>query len=300
MRFFLLIFLFSCGPEKADSMPSNPQEKLESKLDLYIELSLKSSDEKGWVDFSCDSVGFNSLLYAVLGGDNALASLDHTGRLWRKWQKTCLKEGKSKATISLDMVVLWLVYVQKHNKWGELNDFIDKMHASNGKIGDHDGSTDGLSRVHAYKTPQVVALAHHVKSQLGGNSSNWQRIDQDWSPKYSYPGHILAWRAWIYAHAKGGMPRKAIDALKKQVEWNENNGLYRAMLSRYDSGYTCPVDILLNEKYFPSDRLPESKDRCSDYLWQRDLGPDYEPCNKGKVHTGLDFIVAAAICTGRL
>lgn len=306
MKHLLLTLLaVSCATaegEKRDPIKKpEPSFGLLSKADAYGIWATSLMDENGWLPFSCDGVGFNSLYYAIYGGDEPLLALDEEGRLWRHWKKDCLATKKSKSTISADMVVMWLVYVLEQNKLPELEKFISKSEKTGWKIGDHDGSVEGLSRIHLVKYPQVISLLYKVRKHLGGKGHKyWEKVPQDWLAKKSYPGHILAWRAWIVAKIQGKMPNAAINALKKQVEYNPKNALYLAMISRYDANYSCPEAILLLESLFPSDRLPTNQDRCSDYLWQRDLGPDYEPCGGHKAHTGLDLIVATAICEGRI
>lgn len=298
MKFLLPIFLLmSCGT--VEKKTEAEEFSLNSKFDLYANLTKEMEDENGWLNFHCDSVGFNSLYMTVAGGRNVLLALDSTGRLWRTVEKQCLKKRKSKSTISLDMVVMWLHWVWENKAWAELNSFIDKMEASNGKIGDHDGSADGLSRIHMYKNPQLMSLVYRVKWRLGGNK-HWSvdKISQSWDPKYGFPGHLLALRAWLYQKINWGkMPSGALKALRKQSEWNPENALFKAMLSVYDSNYKCPTDILSNEQYFPKDRLPTTRDRKTPYLWERDLGSDYKPkSGKSVKHTGLDFMIAASIC----
>ena len=51
----------------------------------------------------------------------------------------------------------------------------------------------------------------------------------------------------------------------------------------------------MDEKLFPSDRLPTATDRCEAYLWQRNGGSDWEPCPRDKLHDGVDFLIAAYI-----
>jgi hypothetical protein len=52
----------------------------------------------------------------------------------------------------------------------------------------------------------------------------------------------------------------------------------------------------MDETLFPSDRLPQPKDRCEEYLWQRDdLPKDWAACDTIGVHDGVDFLIAAKI-----
>lgn len=319
MKFFILLIAFTACGSSVDvgheEGVETPYPEVAEKFDLYFEQALSLTDEEGFVTAACDSLLFTSLLYAFVVGDGQdipMKAMDDTGRLWRTWERSCLRtyletgQGGSRATISLDMVLGWLIWVKAHGKWWELNRFIDYMESVGGKIGDHDGTPTGLSRIHVYKTPQFHALLYHLRKNLGGNG-HWTTQSpihvQSWDPKYSYPGHLQSLRALLWAKMFGKVPQRVIDVLKQQLEWNPKNALYQALLHKFGQPYECPVKILMDERLFPNDRLPTTHERCSGYLWERDPGKDYEPCRtdeEPEVHPGVDFIVAAGICLGRL
>ncbi len=81
-----------------------------------------------------------------------------------------------------------------------------------------------------------------------------------------------------------------------------NNAWFAAVAGLYSGDQTHTVEMLLDPRYCPDDRLPESKDRCEPWLWQRDEQPkDWEPCpNERKTHSGGDCALSMAVALGGL
>lgn len=302
MRYFVVaIILFSCSTSTPSKEQKTVSEELKEKFDRYRVLAIATTDSEGFVKQSCDSLLFTSLLYSLTDFSLIpMKAMDNTGRLWRTWRKTCLKEGRSKSTISPDNIIPWLIWAKKHDRWHELNRFIDYAESVGFKVGDHDGSADGISRVHLMRTPQVIALMYRLRENLGGNGSYWTKVPQTWDPKYSFPGHLLSLRVLLWGLMYGNIPGDAVNALRKQIEWNDRNAMFKAILFKYGHREECPYEDLFDENLFPADRLPSKSNRCTPYLWERDPGGDYEPCPGDEVHPGVDFLIAAGICLGEI
>jgi hypothetical protein len=96
---------------------------------------------------------------------------------------------------------------------------------------------------------------------------------------------------------KNGMDLTDYETLRRYVEESPRNALMHALYHKYKDGdQSKTIAILMDETLFPSDRLPHPKDRCEEYLWQRDdLPKDWQPCDKQGVHDGVDFLLAAFV-----
>ena len=83
------------------------------------------------------------------------------------------------------------------------------------------------------------------------------------------------------------------DRIVDHYERNPDNALFAVAYHKIKDGdYSEPTATLLNERYFPADRLPTSKDRCTEYLWQRENDDDWESCKDKETHSGTDFLFA--------
>lgn len=90
--------------------------------------------------------------------------------------------------------------------------------------------------------------------------------------------------------------------ITEMVERHPTNAFFQAIKGIYTGDQAPATALLLNESYWPADRLPASKDRCTDWLNQREDAPrDWAPCpEEAKTHSGGDFLSASAIVLGRL
>jgi len=95
---------------------------------------------------------------------------------------------------------------------------------------------------------------------------------------------------------RGGISEADYELLRIYQNESPNNALIKALYHKYkDGNQDETIAILLNTSLFPEDRLPNAKDRCEEYLWQRNPGPDWQPCDSNKIHDGVDFLFAAFV-----
>lgn len=100
----------------------------------------------------------------------------------------------------------------------------------------------------------------------------------------------------------GGVSDVEMAVLRDQAARQHRNALFQAFLHKFTDGdQQTAIAVASDEKLFPSDRLPTSCDRSASYLWERDVGPDWEPgAVPCKVWSGTDLIFLVAILSGQI
>jgi hypothetical protein len=88
--------------------------------------------------------------------------------------------------------------------------------------------------------------------------------------------------------------------INEMVERHPSNAFFQAIKGLYTGDQSVATELLLNEAWWPADRLPTTDDRCDDWITQRDEGDDWLPCpERNKTHSGGDFLFAAALVLGK-
>ena len=205
------------------------------------------------------------------------------GRWYRNPGKRCYDDGQSKSDISKDMFVMLLPYLYASGDKQNIQEIYD--------YGQKNGWAMGrgyLSRT--LLTPPLIFLLEQMLGRWGIES------DIKETTKAGFEKHLDA----IYLINKW-MVNKSIDSLqlaqiKQYKDENPSNALMQAIYHKFTDGdQSDAIAILLDESLFPRDRLPTAKDRCEEYLWQRNYGDDWKPCDSDKVHDGVDYLVAAYV-----
>jgi len=115
--------------------------------------------------------------------------------------------------------------------------------------------------------------------------------------KAGFEKHLDVVNWYSQTLVKGNMDLTDYEQLRKYTEEQPRNALMAALYHKYKTGdQSRTISILLDESLFPSDRLPTPRDRCEEYLWQRNDDPkDWGPCDKDGSHDGVDFLLAAYV-----
>ena len=135
-----------------------------------------------------------------------------------------------------------------------------------------------------------------VRKQLLHQDLHQQQLQADTGRQVGYEKHLDMIHAMTAAMKDGFMGKLDFDLMKSYAAENPKNALAQALVHKYSDGdQTAVISVLLDEKLFPSDRLPTARDnRCEEYLWQRNFHrSDWEPCEQDYTHDGVDFLVAA-------
>lgn len=278
LKLFIILLLVSCGKHEPKK-PTQVNPDVVAKAELYKSLS------KGWAhQGGCDSLGFTSLCKLSGGcGEAVITDAEgEPGRWYRNPGKECYPSN-SKSDISKDMFIMLLPYLYASGDKQNIQEIYD--------YGQKNGWVMGrgyLSRT--YLTPPIVLLLQQMLG-LWGVETPTKEVT-----KAGFEKHLDA----IYLINKW-MVNKSIDSLqlaqiKQYKEENPSNALMQAIYHKFSDGdQSDAIAILLDESLFPRDRLPTAKDRCEEYLWQRDYGDDWKPCDSDKVHDGVDYLVAAYV-----
>jgi len=284
-----------CGrkgePQKTSHVPDR-QALVMEKVKTYLALGPSVQDADGFIDYThCDSLLFSGL-YAVGGATvNMDAARDAEGRWHRRSlnQPPCYPEG-SKSTISRDMFLGLLWYIWEYQRldlaealfaYGEAHDWV---------MGEGD-----ISRI--YFTPGLQATLAEIIFRLGGEDHYaYRAIPQSWAKNTGFAAHLDALHILLRGELTGSIEEKALEVLQYNYTRAPENALFSYAWHRYSDGDQSETySRLLNEAWWPADRLPTSADRCEGWITQRDPGTDWEPCDGGKTHSGGDFLFVARL-----
>lgn len=285
--------LFGCGPKKQTRPNMSSEEKLEllnQKADLYRNLIEQVKGPSGFIESDkCDSLLFSSLAAASGVSVNILAAEASPGRWLRRPTSLpeCYENGLSRSTISRDQLlgVLWWAYRTRNA--AAIERLWDYGQARDWFMGD-----DEAGGTHTLMTP-IVPLLSRLRNNLNG-----KQLDIFWSSlplasegdqsKTGFEAHLQVLQLLLDKKFRNGYSTLALATINRQSQRQPNNPLFQ-----YAAGNVSgAVDSLLNESVWPADRLPESSDRYSPWVLERDEGPDWQPdsAREPKKHSGADLL----------
>jgi hypothetical protein len=123
------------------------------------------------------------------------------------------------------------------------------------------------------------------------------------SPQLTFRAHLQSLSILLLARIEGGYNPISRKTLEKLAARNPRNALFSAMLDRNNE---C-LSTLMDTSLFPDSSLPTVSNYDCEYLWQTDplVNPkDWLPAESesvkmhtgtAKMHSGIDFLLAAAI-----
>lgn len=307
----LLTLTVGCGLLKKKE-PKEPileptsKELILSKRALYLDLASTQRDSKGWVDDTrCDGLLFNSLW--ILGGVDSnleLARLPNTGEWRRSAYLDCYASGQSRSACSRDgyMGLLHVALTQGRLDW--VVDIISDGRTNRNSVGSWVMCEGDPGSTQIYLPEQETI--YDIREALGGSANVGLPLQQVLECRKGFECHLLALYIHLRGRVHGGISAEELVKLRELKDSHPGNALYQALFSTYKDGDQAAASkILLDERLFPSDRLPTSTDRCEPYLWQRfqtvdsKPNPDWSPCPDEKnVHAGVDFLIVSAIVLG--
>lgn len=297
MKFLLvMLLLVSCGHKPQDSKPS-PSD-LQLKAEKYLALAPDAQGLAGFLP-GCDSLLFSSL-YKIAGAHVDLSAARKADGSWQRHPDGSCFPVKSKSSISRDMLLglMLATYVAKDRQTAE--DLVSYGQANNWIMGKHDGSVDGQNRVTF--TPQFIALAYRLRWKLGGSYHVLADTPQTYFPVDGYEAHLQGLRILLLALMDGKVDQVQLNTLKAQSQAQPDNALFSAIAAKFDpdvaGDQTQAIAVLSNERLFPTGRLPNSHDRCIDYLFNHDKNDaDWGPCDPLTVHAAADFLFTYWVIT---
>jgi hypothetical protein len=299
-----MCLLFSCGKKTDKKDPVEPAPDLLQPIlerrDVYLSLQKTALNEFGYAHAKCDSLGFTSLCKAAGGCPDADIFLsEDNGRWYRSPEKDCFDKGESKSDFSKDMALMLFIYIYELSKTDNQNAkealqrFSDYVKGNNYVMGRPTDNAEGISRV--LMSPGLIASMERLSAKLNGQPYQEQQKRDVILPiiNKGFQAHLDVLGIWLDGELRGNITETEKRVLEKQVERQPRNAIFRAVYSLYGNGdQSETLRLLSDEKIFPADRLPESRDRCEEYVFQRDDSDDWLPCDKGEIHDAVDFLVA--------
>jgi len=148
-----------------------------------------------------------------------------------------------------------------------------------------EGSVDRV-----YFTPNF----QNTLAELTGNE--WSSVPEFWlDPIKDHQRHVVALNFILRGEAAGKAPKDGLVVIEKFFEEEPKNALYSYIVHRYNDGDQTKTIKILNE-LFPKGRMPESKDWCGSWLWERSSeNSNWLPCEERETHTGGELIFLAKL-----
>jgi hypothetical protein len=296
---YLAVILTACGQvpiEKTwggDTPEEAEFEKLKEKHSKYLKLFKSEQKEAGFIyTDKCDSLLFSSLLSAVgVPGIDVVAAEAAPGRWWRRPASLpeCYSVGESRSTISRDMLlgVLWWAWEKKRL------DVLDRLFQF-GESRDWVMGDDSIQGGHTVFTPLLPLLAR-MRHRLGGHehpARHFPLASEFDLNKDGFEAHLQVLQIILDAKVKGSYSQQGWNRLEEQARRQPNNPLFQFAIGKHKK----TVELLLNNKWWPEDRLPTTGDRKEPWLLERDFGPDWQPSNlPTKQHSGGDFLFVVSL-----
>jgi hypothetical protein len=263
----------------------------------YLELIQSHQDVFGFVDTDhCDS----TLWSGLIGASGVPVKLTSAENPWDagQWHRKplaypeCWKSGNSRSTISKDMLTGVMYWAVATRNLGVLQRLWDFGKANDWVMGQ--GRYDGIDTV---MNPLWISTLAECIHYLGGKDHSWWR---DVKPVFSKNGGFSAHLSVliILLRKQLGVVDKGIDSiLEYHAERQPQNALFQYAVGNYSEA----EKLLLNEAWWPADRLPTNRDRKESWLLQRDYGDDWLPAKSGEIkeYHGGDFLFVANLLLSR-
>lgn len=286
MHLLLFIFLVACGTHESKSVTI--PISLKEKGDFYVQKLDEKVKQSGFVHSVCDDLLFRCIARFSGSVLDYAAYGDGSGRWYRDRQHDCFDRGASESDFSQDMTKgLELCFIankdlentEKTISYLESNWFI---------MGRGDKTRTFMS---PSQMRQLYAVRDFIKSGVAlplTDSADGIVV------KTGFEAHVQVLSIFIDSIIYGHVSDTDLWLLKQQKERQPRNALFQAMYHRFSDGdQSAAANILADVSLFPNDRLPSSRDRSEDYLWQRDdTGRDWGAGENDEEHFGVDFLFA--------
>lgn len=283
------------------STPSVSLDALRAKAELY---RTAQGDQYGYVHDKCDSLLFTSLCKVAGGCEKAdiYASESKTepGRWYRNPSMDCFDLGQSRSDFSRDMLLGLLAYLYASRDREAVTRLLTYGASTNYVMGRSDGPDTLAGRA---LWIQLAPLARQIESRLSGTSLTTDKSDDAFVINTGFRAHLDVLKIWLDGKVNGGITEIQRRTIAAQTNRQPRNAMFLAVRSLYDGNEFAEraVGILSDTTLFPADTFPTEATRCTEYLWQRDDGDDWQPCAKGQAaHSGTDFLFALKILEGTL
>jgi len=190
----------------------------------------------------------------------------------------------SKSSMSRDMLIGLLVHAtfkNNHLAWSTLNSIQNQNYVMG--VGD----------------PSRLIMMPGLErsfSKLSGSNSTISKSYQPWNGKLKgYAVKLELLHIMCLGKIDGGITESALACLKKYSDSSKDDILALLLYSLYSGDQSAlkqATSLLLNEKLFPKNRLPTSKDRSVDWYFNAQNPNDVAPSDDDEIseHPGMDFL----------
>ena len=292
MKFLLIsLFILSCARDhKPDNDTFNLQGELLERASLYCELSKPHYEENQNIEEAgrCDGILFTALHGTLCDyvSIEQFESKTDDGKLCRDPECRCFYGDYGSATgFSKDMATGAQLFLTLFPQKDLTKRIIAYGEQESWVVCEGKNEIETVSR--CLMSPKIVGRWYDILAAAELTSIGYIPMSE------GYGAHLQIVSIIIDQMLYGGIRSNQASLIKKQHERIPENGLFHAVYARFiDPKQKQAAAKSLLER-FPRDRLPTSEDWCSDYLFQRDMGEDWQPCTDGKTHMGTEFIFAA-------
>lgn len=282
------LLLISCG--KSESKKAAEFPDYEAKAAMYCAMSKPAYQERGWVVDECDGAGFTSLyaLGCMANGVDLSVFQAASGEMFRDPRHDCFPM-RSKSSFSKDHVLMRLAASHElQDGWRER--FLAFVNKGNGFFCDAVDNSTRLSR---------CLISADLYSMLGGLGLD-TASDDAIGEKSGFEAHLHVLKIWLKGRMNGSIDGVDLDYLATYAAREPLNAMYQAAAYRYGKASLAAVIEAFSNPQFPDDRLPDARDYCTGYLFQRDMASqtDWKPCPEmGDQYSGTDYSFATYILT---
>jgi len=310
MRILILIMMLSgCSYFQRDNKAKEVEasEAVASKKAFYCEQGKLFYEKNGFMDERCDSLLYTALWSASCGPLDLSAWEDpeKPGKWHRNPQRDCFLNGQpngSASTISRDMLLGLFHSLYKTKDLANVAEIVTYGEANQWVMGEAKDEVTLASR--CLLTPGLISLLYDLKTSLSRSLINGEpNSDDAWPINTGFRSHLDMLNIHLAGLLRGGLTNSELALVEAQANRQPHNAFFVALSAKYGKRPASDAyAALLDESIYPSTRLPNSKDRCINYLNSRDQeGADWLPCppEEGlKEHDGTDFVFAASILDG--
>lgn len=296
---YLFLLLVACGTTNRERVIDH--DPLVDKFNLYRSQTIGAPTHYG-----CDSTLFDGLLGSVPGLNVDLTAARNEDGTWNRHPKIdCYGTGLSRSSFSRDMflgVLWWAVSNKRVDVLEDIYNYCSKQ-AQFPIAGCVFGKGPIDDPRHVLSPNLIDTLAESIV-YLGGTNHVLARgiYAGETEALEGFQAHLSVLHVLLRGKVQEGISNRQLSILKYHAERQPDNALFTAAYHKYSGQMRDEaVNTLMNERLFPSDRLPSTSEYCAEWLWQRDFSTekDWTPCSENaKIHNGGDWLFAAALLLG--
>lgn len=306
----LLMAMTACAgkhDKPAHDPTTTPEERVRTKAAYYLEHAAEAADQWGFLYGKCDSLEFTAISAALGYSVDLHQAEGDRGQWFRHAQHDCYElngqPGGSASDISGDMFLGLAWFAWQTGDRDTAVGVIDYGKAHFWRMGRGD----------VFRTvmrPPLIATYYAIAKKLGVDLGPAPTAQEMWTVKEvneavliptGYEADLQVMHTLLDASVNCGASSAEVDILRQQSERQPRNALFQAAYHLFTDGDQTTAYALMDDAtLFPDDRLPAPKDRCEGWLWHRDDGTDWQPCEGEHSHAGMDLVWSLAVADNAL